>query len=242
MATEGEAYSIFFIAVKNLSALQNRQFLSSTRSWHLRLFTTRLIAWYLWRWFSLVRNFTLEHIAGVKNIIADALSRLCANYIWKICPKSLPWGHICPCSFQDFKIPMISRNLLWRSIHFAGITGDRTIKKLLVSYPVLAALNNIKKVRVLSMPEDFRHCTNTCCFRLLTSSRYTPMECLNIDYVGPFQMAGILVSNNWLFHTLDRILRRRPATARPFWCLLQHFLRSSHLTVFLSLLTCIWSS
>jgi hypothetical protein len=26
-------------------------------------------------------DFILEHIAGIKNIIADALSRLCANYM-----------------------------------------------------------------------------------------------------------------------------------------------------------------
>jgi hypothetical protein len=35
------------------------------------------------RWFMALQelDFLLEHIAGVKNIVADVLSRLCANFI-----------------------------------------------------------------------------------------------------------------------------------------------------------------
>jgi hypothetical protein len=66
-------------------------------------------------------DFLLKHIAGVKHIIEAG--RLCLLYERSAQRASTSLRTYCPALFQDFKIPMISMNLLQRSIHFAGTAG-----------------------------------------------------------------------------------------------------------------------
>jgi hypothetical protein len=88
------------------------------------------------RWFMALMEleFILEHIAGVKNIIADALSRLCAIYMQDL-PREFSQDDIYVSTlFPDFKIP--EDILLIARVHnsLAGHHGvERTIKKLLDS-------------------------------------------------------------------------------------------------------------
>jgi hypothetical protein len=78
----------------------------------------------------LSRNPTLEHIAGVKNIIEAG--RLCANYM-KDLPKEFTSEDIYVSAlFQDFKIPDDKYELIAK-VHntLAGHHGvDRTINRL----------------------------------------------------------------------------------------------------------------
>ena len=59
------------------------------------------------RWFLALMelDFILEHIAGVKNIIADALSRLCANYMLDMPKEYTPEDIYVSAIFTEFKIP-----------------------------------------------------------------------------------------------------------------------------------------
>ena len=74
----------------------------------------------------------------------------------------------------------------------------------------------------MSMDGDFQHIHA----HGFTTSTYTPMECLNIDFIGSFPDQGYILvivdtSTRWveLYHTTD-------ATALPAAeCLLQHFSR-----------------
>jgi hypothetical protein len=102
------------------------------------------------RWFMALQelDFLLEHIAGVKNIVADALSHLCANYM-KTLPKEFSADNIfISAILPDFNIP-IDKYALISKVHnsLAGHHGvDRTVKKLLDSYPTWPFLRqHVKK-------------------------------------------------------------------------------------------------
>jgi hypothetical protein len=89
------------------------------------------------RWFMALMklDFILEHIAGVKNITVNALSRLCANYMQDLPIEFSPDVIYVSTLFPDFKIPE-DKYLLIARVHncLAGHNEvDRTIKKLLDS-------------------------------------------------------------------------------------------------------------
>ena len=182
------------------------------------------------RWFLALQelDFLLEHIAGVKNIIADALSRLCANYM-KDLPKEFTSEDIYVSAlFQDFKIPDDKYELIAK-VHntLAGHHGvDRTIKKLLASYPAWPYLRQHVKKFVSSCPL----CQKISAIKIaihaspFTTSRYTPMECLNIDYVGPFPDGGyILVIIDCFTRWIELFAVDSATGTSSAWCLLQHF-------------------
>jgi hypothetical protein len=99
-------------------------------------------------------DFLLEHIAGVKNIVADALSRLCANYM-KTLPKEFSTDDIfISAILPDFNIP-VNKYALISKVHnsLAEHYGvDRTVKKLLDSYPTWPILRQHVKKFVHNCP------------------------------------------------------------------------------------------
>ena len=102
-----EAYSIFFCCKELDYLIRNRQFTLLTAHDHLRFIhdsSNNMVI----RWFLALQelDFLLEHFAGVKNIVADALSRLCANYM-KTLPKEFSADDIFICAIvPDFNIPV----------------------------------------------------------------------------------------------------------------------------------------
>jgi hypothetical protein len=126
-----EVYSIFYCCKELDYLLRDCQFILRTDHDNLRFIhdsSKNMII----RWFLALQelDFLLKHIAGVKNIIADALSRLCANYM-KDLPKVFTSEDMYVSAlFQDFKIPDDKYELIAK-VHntFAGHHGvDRTIK------------------------------------------------------------------------------------------------------------------
>jgi hypothetical protein len=87
------------------------------------------------RWFMALQEpeFLLDHITGVKNIIADALSRLCANYMKDLPKEYSPEDIYIPAILQDFTIPEDKYALIFK-VHNSLVDHhgvDRTVKKLL---------------------------------------------------------------------------------------------------------------
>jgi transposase InsO family protein len=224
-----EAYSIFYCCKELDYLLRDRQFILRTDHDNLRFIHDSSNSMVI-RWFLALQelDFLLEHIAGVKNIIADALSRLCANYM-KDLPKEFTSEDIyISALFHDFKIPDDKYELIAR-VHnsLAGHHGvDRTIKKLLASYPPWPYLRQHVKKFVASCPL----CQKISAIKLsihaspFTTSRYTPMECLNIDYVGPFPDGGyILVLIDCFTRWIELFAVDAATGTSSAWCLLQHF-------------------
>lgn len=224
-----EAYSIFFCCKELDYLIRDRQFVLRTDHNNLRFIhdsSNNMVI----RWFMALQelDFLLEHIAGVKNIVADVLSRLCANFM-----KNLPHEYSRDDMFVSailpgFKIPADKHALISR-VHnsLAGHHGvDRTVKKLLDSYPAWPFLRQHVKMFVRNCPL----CQKISAIKLkihahpFVTSRYSPMECINIDYVGPYPDGGYTLV---LIDCFSRWLELFPVDSATgessAFCLLQHF-------------------
>jgi transposase InsO family protein len=224
-----EAYSIYYCCKELDYLLRDRQFVLRTDHDNLRFIhdsSNNMII----RWFMALQelDFLLEHIAGVKNIIADALSRLCANYMKKL-PKEFSADDIYISAILPvFNIPVDKYSLL-KKVHnsVAGHHGvERTIKKLLDSYPTWPYLRQ----HVKKFVHDCPLCQKISAVKLkihahpFVTSRYSPMECINIDYVGPFPDGGyVLVIIDCFTRWLELYAVDAATGELTAFCLLQHF-------------------
>ena len=141
-------------------------------------------------------SFTLEFIPGVDNNIADAMSRLCRNNMVDE-PKEYTKEHILsaisastkPNKIQYSKISKLQNSKVG---HF-GL--ERTLRRF----------KELKKVWRFQR-QHVRHFIDNCpcCQKLsmlkipihaqgFTTSTYTPMECLNIGFLGLFPDRGYII-------------------------------------------------
>ena len=140
-------------------------------------------------------SFTLELIPGVDNNIANAMSRLCRNNMVDE-PKEYTKEHILSeisASTKPNKIQYSKISKLHNSVvgHF-GL--ERTLRRF----------KELKNVRQFQR-RHFRHFIDNCpcCQKMsmlkipihahgFTTSTYTPMECLSLDFIGPFPDRGYI--------------------------------------------------
>ena len=224
-----EAYAIFFVIIYLQSLLRDRMF--TIRTDHLNLlFITQASNPMIVRWYMALSEFSfkIEFIAGVDNGIADSMSRLCRNGM-----LDHPEEHSHTDAIAASIIPKIKlTNIQYSKIAFVhnsrvGHFGlERTVKRLKDS-----------DISWEFMRQHVRHFIDhcPCCQKMsllkipiaahaFTTSSYTPMECLNIDFIGPFPDGGYILVivdtfTRWveLFPTVD-------ATAlSAAQALLQHF-------------------
>ena len=224
-----EAYSIYFCCKELDYLIRDRQFILRTDHDNLRFIhesSNQMVI----RWFMALQelDFILEHIAGVKNIIADMLSRLCANYMKEL-PKEFSTDDIyVSVLFPDFKIPEEKRELIAR-VHnsLAGHHGvERTVKKLLDSGSNWPYLRQHVKRFVSLCPLCQKISTIKLAIHAspFVTSRYTPMECINIDYVGPYPKGGyVLVIIDCFTRWIELFAVDTATGESSALCLLQHF-------------------
>ena len=182
------------------------------------------------RWYMVLSefSFSLEFIPGVDNDIADFLSRLCRNstidspkeYSPECILSALHIESCKPSPSQYSKIGMLHNTVVG---HY-GL--ERTLKRF-------KDLNDTWEYQRQHVRYFMDHCP--CCQKVnmlkipihghgFTTSTYTPMECSNIDFIGPFPDQGYILGivdtfTRWveLYHTTD-------ATAlSAAECLLKHF-------------------
>ena len=168
------------------------------------------------RWYMALSDFsfTLEFIPGVDNDIADYLSHLCCNNMIDS-PKEYSAEYILsalhiesyePSSSQYTKIGMMHNSIVG---HF-GL--ERTLKRF-------KDLKDAWEYQRQHIRYFIDHCP--CCQKMnmlkipthahgFTTSTYTPMECLHIDFIGPFPDQGYILAivdtfTRWveLYHTTD---------------------------------------
>ena len=170
------------------------------------------------RWYMALPEFTfkIEFISGEGDGIADSMSRLCRNNMIGN-PREYSEEYIIPASIIEwFKLTPNQQRVI-TSVHnlFVGHFGlERTLKRLkeidetwefqrqhlrhfIDRYPCC------QKMSMLKIPIHVHH---------FTTSTYTPMECLNIDFVGSFPDGGYILVYAVvctftrcieLYHTLD---------------------------------------
>jgi transposase InsO family protein len=224
-----EAYSIYYCCKELDYLLRDRQFILRTDHDNLRFIhdssNNMIIRWFL----ALMElDFILEHIAGVKNIIADALSRLCANYMLDMPKEYTPEDIYVSAIFTEFKIPDDKYERISK-VHntLAGHHGvERTIKKLLDNQPSWPFLRqHVKKfVSLCPLCQKISAIKPKIHASPFVTSRYTPMECLNIDYVGPYPDKGYcLVFTDTFTRWIELFPVDSANSENTALCLLQHF-------------------
>jgi hypothetical protein len=181
------------------------------------------------RWYMALSEFTfsLEFISGAENGIADSMSRLCRNNMVNHPEIYTSDDALCASIIPKFKLSTQQyKNISAVHNSTVGHFGlERTIKRLHTTGPWKFMRQHVRHF--------IDHCP--CCQKMnvlkpsiiahpFTTSTYTPMECLNIDFIGPFPDDGFILvivdtCTRWveLFHTLDA------TAASAAKSLLQHF-------------------
>jgi len=225
-----EAYAIFYALRQLKSILRDRPFTLQTDSRGLRLMKTDSNPM-VYRWWVDIQeyDFTIEDILGVNNPVADGFSRLVANNMSPqlvaslLPPKPIPkyliiligkvhnsvCGHhgvertlrmLTTPSSKDSNVTLIKRNTPYLRTH---------IKQYIAMCPNCQKMSMIK-IPIITHP--------------FTTSRYYPMECLNIDFVGPFPDKGYILVIIDTFTRWVELYSTAQATAiLTAKCLFQHF-------------------
>jgi hypothetical protein len=189
-----EAYSIFY-ALRTLKAiLRDRHFTLQTDNRGLRFMRTDANPMvYRWLVDTQEYDYAFEDILGINNPVADGFSRLVENNM-PVIASLLP-----PEPIPEYLQILIGK------VHnsFSGHHGlERTLRMLTTPSSSDSTITLIKKpVKFLRshIRQYIKLCA--CCQKMsmikipihshpFTTSRYYPMECLNIDYVGPFPDKG----------------------------------------------------
>jgi transposase InsO family protein len=186
---EKEAYAIFYTLTHNAHLLRDHKFILQTDHKNLTYINMEGSP-KVKRWKLAVQefDFDIEHIQGIRNPIADAFSRLCANEM-----KLQDSEGSTLCNFGDPKVRIPDD-------HYRAIGGvhnstvghfgvERTIARLHKSEQVWKHL----RLHVRQFVRQCPHCQKMSALRhtikthRFTTASYDPMEVLNIDAIGPLK-------------------------------------------------------
>ena len=220
-----EAYAIFFCCTYLDNLLRDRKFTILTDHQNLTFIkqasNPMIVRWHL----ALQElDFNIEFVKGVDNVIADAMSRLCINN-----KPSLTNSTVMSAIMGPYRVDPIH----WKNIKLvhnaqSGHGGvNRTLIKL--QKDLKLTWKNMK----LDVKEFIKKCV--CCQKMsqikipitaykYTTSSYTTMECINIDFIGPYPDKGYVLNIIDCFTRWVDLYPVTEATAESACrCLLHHF-------------------
>ena len=186
-----EAYGIFFCCTQLDAMLRDRKFTILTDHKNLMFIkhdsNPMVVRW----WMALQElDFSITYIKGDTNIVADALSRLCPNrkeeckYVLAaiyenrtISPEHYKYISACHNSMVGHGgLERTMRKLKQLKLHWEAMRAD--VREFIRKCPCCQKMSQIKPP-VVSLK--------------YTTSTYRPMECLNIDFIGPFPDKGYIL-------------------------------------------------
>ena len=140
-----------------------------------------------WRMALQELDYTIGYIQGKKNDIADAMSRLCLNNMEKKVGLVSSLHAIQPTTLAQHKLIDDCHNA---TVGHGGV--QRTLRNLQRQKHSWPGMKNAIKAFIKNCP---------CCQKMsaikipvnsytYTTSTYKPMECINIDFIGPFPDKG----------------------------------------------------
>ena len=224
-----EAYGIFFSCMYLRSLLCDRFFTIRTDHRNL-LFITEALNPMIVRWYMALSefSFSLEFIPGVDNDIADSLSRLCRNNMIDS-PEEYSPEYILSALYIESYEPSSSQYSKIGMLHNT-VVGHFGLECTLKRFKDLKDTWEYQRQHVRYFIDHSPCCQKVNILKIsihahgFITSTYSPMECLNIDFIGLFPHQGYILVivdtfTRWaeLYHTTD-------ATAlSAAKCLLKHF-------------------
>ena len=220
-----EAYAIFFCCKSLDALLRDRKFTIQTDHKNL-IFIKEESNPMVQRWYTALQelDYELKYVPGPQNTIADAMSRLCPNL------KATDEEHKIILAALHSPAVIADENHITIARCHNPIVGHggvertlRKIKDLKLSWPSMRT----------DVKQYIRECP--CCQKMtqiktpinvlkFTTSTYRPMECLNIDFIGPFPDKGYVLVIVDTFSRWTELFPTEDATAKAACsCLLQHF-------------------
>ena len=202
-----EAYAIFYCCTYLDAMLRDRQFTILTDHKNLTYIeksTDSMVG--RWRMALQELDFKTGYIPGKDNSIADAMSRLCINNMPKKTVTVSAIQKSKPLTPEYYEIISKCHNTV---VGHGGV--NRTMRNLKATVE-----------KWVGMREDVRqfiaHCP--CCQKMTqiktpvnayryTTSTYKPMECLNIDFIGPYPDKGYILV---IIDTFTRFVELIPCT------------------------------
>jgi transposase InsO family protein len=192
-----EMYAIFYCVTHLSYLLRDRKFHLKTDHRNLTAMADSINAMIVrWKTALMQYDFDIEHIAGIKNVVADYLSRLVENHMAN--NKKFDQQLVLTAGFHGFIIPdeahdkiiMVHNSL----VGHAGV--ERCLKRLGDSKQTwrymrehvrafIKACACCQKMSALKIPIHGHH---------FTTSTYQPMVRLNIDFLGPFEDGGYILT------------------------------------------------
>jgi transposase InsO family protein len=196
-----EAYAIFETLKQLDHLLRDRKFKLFTDHKNL-LYITESSNPMIYRWWMSIQelDFTKEFTLGVNNPIADGMSRLCPNLM--IEEPDLYDDTDILCAITEKFILNSSEYQIISSVHnsLVGHGGlERTVKKLTFKLQNLKTSWKFLRQKVKRFIALCPCCQKMSQLKIpiaaqpFTVSSYSPMECLNIDFVGPYPDNGYVL-------------------------------------------------
>jgi transposase InsO family protein len=227
-----EAYAIFE-SVKQLDhLLRDRKFKLFTDHKNL-LYITESSNPMIYRWWMAIQefDFTKEFTLGVNNPIADTMSRLCPNLMIEE-PDLYDETDIL-CAITEKFILNSSEYQIISSVHnsLVGHSGlERTVKRLTFKLQNLKTSWKFLRQKVKRFIALCPCCQKMSQLKIpiaahpFTVSSYSPMECLNIDFVGPYPDNGyVLVLADTFTRWVELHWVAAADAEQTALCLLNHF-------------------
>ena len=227
-----EAYGMFFSCMYLQSLLRDRFFTIRTDHRNL-LFITEASNPMIVQWYMALSefSFTLEFIPGVDKDIADSLSRLCHNNMIDS-PKEYSQEYILSALHIESYKPSESLSIAKIGMLHNTVVGHYGLERTLKRFKDLKDIWEYQRQHVRYFIDHCPCCQKKNMLKIpiyaysFTTSTYTPMECLNIDSIGPFLDQGYIfvivdTFTRWveLYHTTDA------TSLSAAKCLLKHFCR-----------------
>ena len=195
-----EAYAIFHCCTVLAHLLQDRTFTIKTDHRNLTFMKNDSNAMVI-RWYVALQEFDykLEYVPGAENAVADAMSRLCPNLMRDI-PDDIQVVHrttTLSAIMENTALPDSVQEAI-QTCH-NKIVGHGGVERTLLK---LMSLNHNWPQMRQHVKTFIRDCP--CCQKMsaikipirsipFTTSTYRAMECLNIDFVGPFPDKGYIL-------------------------------------------------
>jgi hypothetical protein len=223
-----EAYAIFYCCTHLGHLLRDRYFKIKTDHKNLTFMSLDSNAMVI-RWYIALQEFTydLEYIPGDQNTIADAMSRLCVNRMVNqvaVNPNPLILSAIVPERIISEAHYTILQQCHNAQVGHGGV--ERTMTKLRgITNPWLYCHQDVRKF-IAQCPACQKMSQINLPINAIKyiASTYHTMECLNIDFVGPYPDNGYVLV---IIDTFTRWIELYPsvdATAKSaLEGLIQHF-------------------
>ena len=225
-----EAYAIFYCCTQLEYLLRDRKFVILTDHKNLLYINSNSNPMIV-RWKMSLSEFditSIDYLPGKDNIVADGMSRFCADGTLETPQKVAPSVNISVPIIVPFSITAAEHAQIAK-VHNSTVGhmgSSTTVSRLLKMGFTMKFIRSKVKLFI----RECAFCQKNSAEKFLTNpqtfttSTYNPMECLNIDFIGPFPDDGYILTVIDTFTRWVELYSTPDASAKSaVRCLIQHF-------------------